>query len=143
MQPTQQPTSALYVRLPAAEAAKLDRAAHALGMAKKDLVTGLVANFVDPDTAPGLTALGLVVQRQQVTVDLPEPQPPVGRITFSEPFYPEVLGPEQVAAFLQTPVAAVIEMAVRGELPARQIAGEWRFSRQAIILWLGSFAVEP
>ena len=35
-------TSALFVRLPAAEARKLDRAAHAVGAAKKDLVAGLV-----------------------------------------------------------------------------------------------------
>ena len=138
MQPQPQPTSALYVRLPAAEAAKLDRAAHALGVAKKELVAGLVANYVDPDSGAGLTALGRAVQRHHVTVDLPEPQPPVGRITFSEPFFPEVLSAEQVASFLQTPLAAVIEMAARGELPARQIAGEWRFSRQAVILWLGS-----
>ena len=138
MQSTPKPTSALYVRLPAAEAAKLDRAAHALGVAKKDLVTGLVARYVDPDSGAGLTDLSRSVQRHQVAIDLPEPQPPVGRITFSEPFFPEVLSAEQVASFLQTPVAAVIEMAARGELPARQIAGEWRFSRQALILWLGS-----
>ena len=138
MQTTQRLTSALYVRLPAAEAAKLDRAAHALGVAKKDLVTGLVANYVDPDSGAGLTALGRAVQRQQVTVDLPEPQPPIGRITFSEPFFPEVLSSEQAADFLQASLEAVMEMAARGELPARQIAGQWRFSRQAIILWLGS-----
>jgi hypothetical protein len=138
----QQPTSALYVRLPAVEADKLDRAAQALGMAKKDLVTGLVANYVDPDSGEGLTALGRAVHRHQIMVDIPDPQPPVGRITFSEPFFPEVLSPEQVGSFLQTPTATVIEMAARGELPGRQIAGEWRFSRQAIIHWLGSVPTE-
>ena len=138
----QQPTSALYVRLPAAEADKLDRAAHALGMAKKDLVTGLVANYVDPDSGVGLTALGHAVRRQQIMVDIPDPEPPVGRITFSEPFFPEVMSLEQVAGFLQATPASVSEMAARGELPGRLIGGQWRFSRQAIVQWLGAAAPE-
>jgi len=133
----QQPTSALYVRLPVTEADKLDRAAQALGMAKKDLVTGLVANYVDPDSRSGLSALGQAVRGHQIMVDIPDRQPSLGRITFSPAFFPEVLSPDQVAAFLQTSSEAVIEMANRGELPGRQIGGEWRFSRQAIIDWLG------
>src|SRR4051794_41766067 len=48
--PTTSPHAALYVRLPADEARKLDRAAHAVGAPKKDLVAGLVARYVDPDT---------------------------------------------------------------------------------------------
>src|SRR3954465_8300187 len=50
-------TAALFVRLPAAQARKLDRAAHAVGAAKKDLVAGLLARYVDPDTDDGLDAL--------------------------------------------------------------------------------------
>ena len=38
------PEGALFVRLPAAAVDKLDRAADALGMRKKDLVAGLVSN---------------------------------------------------------------------------------------------------
>src|SRR3954453_21093782 len=55
--PTTSPHAALYVRLPADEARKLDRAAHAVGAPKKDLVAGLVARYVDPDTDRGLAAL--------------------------------------------------------------------------------------
>src|SRR3954454_11547005 len=54
-------TAALFVRLPAAEARKLDRAAHAVGAPKKDLVAGLgaaaLARYVPPDTDPGRLAL--------------------------------------------------------------------------------------
>ncbi len=107
-------------------------------MAKKDLVTGLVVNYVDPDSGAGLTALGQAIGRNQDMLDRAEPQPAIGRVTFSERVFPEVMSPEQVAAFLQTSTEAVIDMAANGEIPGRQIAGEWRFSRLAITQWLGS-----
>ncbi len=47
---------ALFVRLPSAAVDKLDRAAEALGMLKKDLVAGLVSKYVDPDSDDGLSA---------------------------------------------------------------------------------------
>ena len=49
----QQPEGALFVRLPATAVGKLDRAAEALGMRKKDLVAGLVSKYVDPDSRAG------------------------------------------------------------------------------------------
>ena len=53
-----EPEGALFVRLPWATADKLDRAAEALGMRKKDLVASLVSKYVDPDSKRGLNALG-------------------------------------------------------------------------------------
>jgi hypothetical protein len=57
------PEGALFVRLPAVAVDKLDRAALALGMRKKDLVAGLVSRYVDPDTERGLNALGSLSSR--------------------------------------------------------------------------------
>jgi len=64
------PEAALYVRLPATAVDKLDRAAEALGVHKKDLVAGLVSKYVDPDTRQGLSALGSLSQPRRVTFDL-------------------------------------------------------------------------
>ena len=59
------PDAALFVRLPAAAAAKLDRAAEALRVRKKDLITGLVSAYVDPDSPRGLDALGVLATRKR------------------------------------------------------------------------------
>ena len=34
-------------------------------------------------------------------------------------------------------VPMVIEQTSRGELPARKVGEEWRFSRSAVLAWLG------
>ena len=33
--------------------------------------------------------------------------------------------------------SAVVKLASEGELPGRRIGGEWRFSRSAVLAWLG------
>jgi hypothetical protein len=66
------PEGALFVRLPAAAVEKLDRAADALGMRKKDLVAGLVSKYVDPDSDRGRTALG-ALSTHKLTMGFSEP----------------------------------------------------------------------
>src|SRR3954449_4117760 len=68
-------TAALFVRLPATEARKLDRAAHATGAPKKDLVAGLVARYVDPDTDDGLHALRRLGAEAPGALPPPPPAP--------------------------------------------------------------------
>ncbi|MES1205866.1 MAG: hypothetical protein ABUS79_08010, partial [Pseudomonadota bacterium] len=65
---------ALFVRLPAVAVDKLDRAAEALGIRKKDLVANLVTRYVDPDSRGGLTALGSLAGHK-VTVDVGDAGP--------------------------------------------------------------------
>jgi excisionase family DNA binding protein len=113
--------AALFVRLPQAQADKLDRAASALGTPKGRLVARLVEQHVDPDTPAGLDELrGL----------------PLGRHSFRPAAAADVLTAEEAAALLQAPVETVVELAEKGELPGRKLAGEWRFARQALIAWL-------
>ena len=50
----------LYVRLPTEASDRLERAATALGIRKKDLIANLVTTYVDPDSKQGLSALGTV-----------------------------------------------------------------------------------
>ena len=125
------PTSALYVRLPAGEAEKLDRAAQALGIHKKDLVAGLVSRYVDPDTQRGLGELGALATPRRVTLE-----PGVGSYSFHQYELPEVLTPEQAAQLLQLAVQVVIGLAESGDLPGRNLDGDWRFSRAGLVAWL-------
>src|SRR4029077_2601497 len=137
------PEGALYVRLPATAVDKLDRAAEALGMRKKDLVAGLVSRYVDPDSRRGLNALG-ALSTHRVTVDVGEPAATVGSYSF-QPFDPtlptlppEVMSAEQAGQFLQVAEALVIELAQAGQLPGRKLGRDWRFSRAALVAWLSS-----
>jgi excisionase family DNA binding protein len=126
---------ALFVRLPAVAVDKLDRAAEALGMRKKDLVAGLVSKYVDPDSDRGLSALGtLSGQRFAVGVSLPAQ----GSYSFQPYDPPEVLSAEQAAQFLQIEAPVVIELAEGGKLPGRKLGTFWRFSRAALVAWLST-----
>src|SRR5262245_30529242 len=129
--------SPLFVRLPAPAAEKLDRAAEALGVRKKDLVANLVSTYVDPDSRQGLTALGALSTRK-LTVDLGEPAQTLGSYSFHPYDPPEVLNAEQAAQFLQIDEETVIEMAESGKLPGRKLGKEWRFSRAALVAWLSA-----
>ena len=60
----------------------------------------------------------------------------VGHVALREPA-PEVLTPGEAAALLRIEEPQLREAAERGEVPGRRIAGEWRFSRDALLNWLG------
>jgi excisionase family DNA binding protein len=130
------PETALYVRLPATAVDKLDRAAEALGVHKKDLVAGLVSKYVDPDTRHGLSALGSLSQPRRVTFDLGEPSQTLGTYSFQPYDPPEVLNAEQAGQLLQIDDKVVIELAEAGKLPGRKLGTVWRFSRAALVAWL-------
>jgi excisionase family DNA binding protein len=127
------PTSALFVRLPAEQARRLDRAAFELGRSKQSLVSELLER--------GFPEAG----RRRVTVETLEPDPlvighhsfrprvPAGPLPAPEP---EVLRSEQAGELLQLAPAVVERLAASGELPGRRLAGEWRFSRAALLAWL-------
>lgn len=113
-------TAAVFVRVPLDEADKLDRLAFELKLPKREIVTALLSAV---DLEEGRVVLGRVDLR-------PERRDTGG----------EVLTLDELAGFLEVDAAAVQELAERGELPGRKIAGEWRFSRRAVLAWL---ACEP
>lgn len=132
------PQAALYVRLPTTAVAKLDRAAEALGIAKKDLVAGLVSKYVDPDSRRGLSALGALSQPRRVTVEVGDDGATVGSYSFQPYDPPEIMSSAQAAQFLQLDERAVLELAEAGELPGRKLGAVWRFSRAALVAWLST-----
>src|SRR5437899_3333943 len=50
---------------------------------------------------------------------------------------PPVLTPAEVAKYLRLPKAKILRLAEEGDIPAREIDGEWRFLRAAVDEWLG------
>lgn len=131
-----QVTSALYVRLPAADGAKLDRAAEVLRTRKKDLVAALVSQYVDPDTEGGRAALGQLAALGSGAGEQPENSPAVGFYSFHPRTWPEVLTTVQAAELLQVEEGLVVQLAESGHLPARRLGSEWRFSKASLMSWL-------
>ena len=104
-------TSPLFVRLPAASAERLSRAAFELKTPKRELVAGLVDRYLGADD--------LVIGRAATQVR-----------------EPDVLTLEQLADLLQVDEKTVRSLAAKGELPGRKVGRDWRFSRQAVLDWL-------
>lgn len=129
------PETPLYVRLPNAAVEKLDRAAAALGMRKKDLVAGLVTRYVDPDTQKGLTALGSLNQPRR-PIDTNDVGPMVGSYSFQPYDPPEIMNAQQAGQFLQIDEKMVVDLAEAGKLPGKKLGPVWRFSREALVAWL-------
>ena len=98
----------LYVRLPDEAADKLARAAVELRTPKQNLVAQLVQEHLT-----------------------------VGRHEFFPNEVAEVLTPDEAADLLRSDAATVIAMAEDGKLPARKVGDEWRFTRSALLRWLG------
>ncbi|HVY40572.1 MAG TPA: helix-turn-helix domain-containing protein [Polyangia bacterium] len=133
--------TALFVRLPATAAARLDRAAEALRIAKKDLITGLVSTYVDPDSRRGLDALGALATRRAAGSPSPRVAGGAGTLgSYSFQAYepPEIMDAAQAGDFLQIEESAVIELAEARKIPGRKLGSAWRFSRAALVTWLSS-----
>ena len=120
--------TALFVRIPAAEAEKLHRAADFLRTPKRELITKLVASFDPEDPVWTREVSGPTAGAEADWT--------VGRHSFRPAEALEVLTPGQLAELLQVEEATVVELAEQGELPGRKIGEEWRFSRTAVLAWL-------
>ena len=121
-----QPQTPLYVRLPSVASDKLDRAAAALGVHKKDLVAELVTKYVDP----------LMSSRRPS--DPSNGGPMMGTYSFHAYDPPEILNAEQAGQFLQIEEHNIIELAEAGKLPGKKLGPVWRFSREALVAWLST-----
>lgn len=150
----------LFVRLSIEQGERLDRAVTAIDARKKDLIAGLIDQYVDPDSPTGLEALravaglgrgelGAAEPPRHAVPDAPAPPAaPVSGAAVSalpaadpratdrdSPELP-ILTPAGAAALLAIAPPDLLELAEHGELPARRIAGQWRFARAALIAWV-------
>src|SRR3954470_11540353 len=117
----------LYVRIPQSHAEKLDRFAFELKVPKQDLIAGLVE---DMKIAPGFT-------RRRTEVVEVDDNLNVGRASFLPYGQPAVLSLGEAADLLQVDEGVVESMADASDLPGRKLGDDWRFSRIALIDWLG------
>lgn len=136
---------ALFVRIPTAQAQRLDRAAFELKVSKQDLISGLVARYVDPASPSSLEALRalngpLDADGRRIVVEPGQPDLTLGRHEFTPAPPPagDVLTLADAARLLQVAEEEVARLAQAGELPGRRIGEQWRFARQAILDWLGA-----
>jgi excisionase family DNA binding protein len=133
----------LYVRLPTAAAQDLDRAAFELKTSKQDLVTGLVSRYVDPDSPRKLAALGRIgaggagASTRRVVVETADDTMTVGHASFVPTPNADVLTTAEAADLLRTDEETVERLAKKGELPGRKLGDDWRFTRTALLRWLG------
>jgi excisionase family DNA binding protein len=156
----------LFVRLPPRIAERLDRAAFELRLSKKELVTALLSRHMDdeaPDSRDRLRQIHDEVEHFRVSTGLPRkkkvlytfterldgdpdagpgpapgvPAPGVGNATFRSFEPAEVLTLEDASELLRVAAEDVEALATAGELPGRKIGEAWRFSRAALLRWLG------
>jgi excisionase family DNA binding protein len=102
----------LYVRLPAAQAQRLNDISGATGQSKRRLVEDAVRKHLSGDDE---LVVGRVALREDTAT---------------------VLTLQEAAALLRVDSAALREIAERAGIPCRQIGNEWRFSREALLAWL-------
>lgn len=103
--------SALFVRIPSAQARRLDVRARTLGRTKQDFVSDLLAASLDSSASGGPGAEGRTEPDEVVTL-------------------------AELAEMFKLGEAAVMERVATGELPGRRFGKEWRFSRLAVLRWL-------
>lgn len=115
------------MRLPQPEAELLSRRAFERRTSKRDLVTTMVQQYLGAQESPGTPA-------HERGLDL-------GRHEFRSAEQPEVLTLEQAADLLQVGADVLAGLAERREVPARRIGSDWRFSRTAVLQWLGDVEV--
>jgi excisionase family DNA binding protein len=109
----------LFVRLPRAQAAALDRLADATGRKKQHLVSEMIGERLAPITRP--LSFG--------RVEIPVP-------TVYDVGTNDVLTLEEAAKLLKLPLEVVRARAEEGDLPGRRFGKEWRFARTALLDWL-------
>jgi excisionase family DNA binding protein len=138
--PDPQRRTGLFVRLPDDQMQLLDRAAAAVPAPKKDLISGLVARHVDPDSPEGLEELRSMAATgrtpRRAIVEGGEPRFQAGFGVFTPAAPPDVLDAEGAAELLAVNVEAILALASEGKIPGRSIGGQWRFARQALLDWL-------
>jgi excisionase family DNA binding protein len=106
----------LFVRLPKQQTAALERIAGRTGRSKQDLVSQLLAERL----VPGALSVGRVE-----VAPAPDARDD------------NVLTLEEAAALLKVSPAALRAAVEDGDLPGRRLGQEWRFSRMALLDWLG------
>jgi excisionase family DNA binding protein len=115
---SEEPTAAVFVRVPVRQAEVLNRLSFELKRPKRAIVSALLSVL---ESEPGRVVLGHADTAPSLADGLTS----------------EVLDVEALASFLGVDAGLVHELAERGELPGRKLGDDWRFARTAVLDWLG------
>lgn len=111
--------AALFVRVPTELMEAVDARVRATGRTKQALVTGLIES-------------GLVESGLRVEPALPHERSGPG----IDPAADVVCDLDEIAALLRVDPDDVVARVANDDLPGRNIGGQWRFSRAAVMRWL-------
>lgn len=120
-------TTALFARIPARQAAQLDRLSFELKLPKQEILSQLIARHLGTLRSEEQPASPLEVEGEELAL---------GRHSFRALGVPEVLTLAQAAELLQVGEELVRTLAEEGVLPGRLLGDEWRFSLRALLAWL-------
>lgn len=124
-------TRAVYVRLPLGAAEKLDRAVAERGTSKRDVIASLLDRHLDDVSA------GVEATPRRVVIEETGDGLTLGHARFTPAPADAVLTLEEAAELLRVSPEALRARAEAGDVPGRQLDGEWRFRRDALLDWLG------
>lgn len=120
-------TTPLFARIPARQAAQLDRLSFELKLPKQEILSQLIARHLGTLASSDEPAAPLEVKGEEMVF---------GRHSFRALGFPEVLTLAQAAELLQVDEELVRTLAEEGTLPGRLVGDEWRFSLRALLAWL-------
>jgi excisionase family DNA binding protein len=120
-------TTALFTRIPARQAAELDRLSFELKVPKQEILSYLLARHLDALPGALEPPSPLEIAGEEVVL---------GRHSFRAAELREVLTLTQAAELLQAEEALLRTLAEDGSVPGRLLGEEWRFSRHALLAWL-------
>jgi excisionase family DNA binding protein len=120
-------TTPLFARIPARQAAQLDRLSFELKLPKQEILSQLIAQHLGTPVRASGTPSPLETEGDEVVV---------GRHSFRAVGLQEVLTLEQAAELLQVEEELVRTLAEEGTVPGRLLGSEWRFSLRALLAWL-------
>lgn len=120
-------TTPLFARIPARQAAQLDRLSFELKVPKQEILSQLIAQHLGTPASEGGTPSPLEIEGNEVVL---------GRHSFRALGLQEVLTLTQAAELLQVDEELVRGLAEEETLPGRLLGDEWRFSLRALLAWL-------
>ncbi len=139
------PTTALFVRIPQAQARALDRLAFESRRPKQAVVSDLLSRYIgepagrrvapDPLQEPD-TVIGHYAFRPDEPDVLTRERGGLTRERGGRAPEPDVLTLDEVADLLRVEPREVEQLVRDGALPGRRIGSAWRFSRAAVLDWL-------
>ena len=120
-------TTPLFARIPARQAAQLDRLSFELKLPKQEIVSKLIARHLWTVARSDEPASPLEIEGEELAL---------GRHSFHGLGLSEVLTLAQAAELLQVEEDLVRTLAEKGAVPGRLVGAEWRFSLRALLAWL-------